>query len=157
MKRAIRSEEQVIAILQEHDYGCQGPQHGRKLLYLYVESGQVGGMDKASATLPGQHLLLDFHQARTLTLEQVETCLHLAARAAGARVLQAMLHPFPGGGVTGVLLLAESHISIHTWPEQGFVALDVFLCGAADPEPARKVLEQAFAPERVTASLVRRG
>jgi S-adenosylmethionine decarboxylase len=148
MKRAIRSEEQVIAILQEHDYGCQGPQHGRKLLYLYVESGQVGGMDKASATLPGQHLLLDLHQARTL---------HLAARAAGARVLQAMLHPFPGGGVTGVLLLAESHISIHTWPEQGFVALDVFLCGAADPEPARKVLEQAFAPERVTASLVRRG
>ncbi|GHC65346.1 adenosylmethionine decarboxylase [Neogemmobacter tilapiae] len=114
-------------------------------------------MDRTAAPLPGQHLLLDFHEARTLSLEEVENCLKRAAKAAGARVLQAMLHPFPGGGVTGVLLLAESHISIHTWPETGFVALDIFLCGAADPEPARRVLEEAFAPARVTAQLVRRG
>jgi S-adenosylmethionine decarboxylase len=109
------------------------------------------------AGLPGHHLLLDLEGARMLDAATIEAVLRAAAEAAGARVLGAMLHPFAGGGVTGVLLLAESHISIHTWPERGFVALDVFLCGAADAEKARVVLEAAFAPERVSVTLCARG
>ncbi len=71
--------------------------------------------------------------------------------------LAARFHDFGNGGVTGVLLLAESHVSVHTWPEKSFAALDIFLCGTAQVEPARAVLEAAFAPERVTATLIRRG
>ena len=109
------------------------------------------------AALPGHHLLLDFHGARALTAPAIEAALRDAAVAAGARVLEARFHDFGNGGVTGVLLLAESHISIHTWPEKSFVALDIFLCGSAEIAPARAVLMAAFAPELVTATLIRRG
>lgn len=111
----------------------------------------------ASGRLPGHHLLLDFEGARSLEGAAVEAALRAAATAAGATALQIVLHPFPGGGVTGVLLLAESHISVHTWPERGFVALDVFLCGGADMAAARAALEVAFRPTTVTATLVTRG
>ncbi len=59
-------------------------------------------------------------------------------------------HFGPGLGVTGVLLLKESHISIHTWPEYGFAAVDAFMCGAARPELAVEVMRTAFAPRTLT-------
>ena len=52
------------------------------------------------------------------------------------------------GGVTGVLLLAESHLSIHTWPEHGFAAIDIFLCGRLRPEAAKDTLQHALKAER---------
>ena len=60
-------------------------------------------------------------------------------------------------GVTGVLLLAESHISIHTWPEYGFAAVDVFLCGRMPSENARRVLEEALGAERAEWRNIPRG
>lgn len=67
----------------------------------------------------------------------LEALLREAAAAAGARVLHSQFHGFgEGAGVTGVVLLAESHISIHTWPEHGFAAVDIFMCGGAQPELA---------------------
>ncbi|WGS54352.1 adenosylmethionine decarboxylase [Paraburkholderia sp. D15] len=67
----------------------------------------------------------------------LEAILVGAANEAGARVLSAHFHHFGGEhGVTGVVLLAESHITIHTWPEHRFAALDVFMCGNARPERA---------------------
>nr|WP_236251050.1 adenosylmethionine decarboxylase [Jeongeupia sp. HS-3] len=77
----------------------------------------------------------------------ITAALHAAAAAAGATVLFGHVHPFGAGqGVTGVLLLMESHISIHTWPEHGFAAVDVFMCGDAKPERALASLEAHFAP-----------
>jgi S-adenosylmethionine decarboxylase len=71
--------------------------------------------------------------------------LRAAALAAGARILHGHFHTFgAGGGVTGVLLLAESHISIHTWPEERFAAVDIFMCGAARPELALAAIRTAF-------------
>ena len=67
-------------------------------------------------------------------------------------------HPFgPGRGVTGVLLLKESHISIHTWPEHGFAAVDVFMCGNARPERAVDVIEATLAAGSVSLREVARG
>jgi S-adenosylmethionine decarboxylase len=68
------------------------------------------------------------------------------------------LHSFgEGAGITGVAILAESHISIHTWPETGFAAIDIFMCGSCDPHRAMPVLEAAFAPSRTGVSVHKRG
>jgi S-adenosylmethionine decarboxylase len=67
-------------------------------------------------------------------------------------------HPFgPGLGVTGVLLLKESHISIHTWPEHGFAAVDVFMCGAARPDKAVEAIAAALAAGSVALREIARG
>lgn len=98
----------------------------------------------------GHHLLLDMQGVAAPLLTDavlVERVLRDAAQAAGATPLDARLHHFgPGLGVTGVLLLKESHISIHTWPEYGFAAVDIFMCGTARPELGVEVIVKALRP-----------
>lgn len=83
------------------------------------------------------HLIADLHHCKRLDdIDHIEHVLRAAAQAAGATVVGVHLHHFgPGMGVTGVAMLAESHISIHTWPEAGVAAIDLFVCGrSADAE-----------------------
>jgi len=76
----------------------------------------------------------------------------------GATLLHIHLHHFtPNGGISGVAVLAESHISVHTWPERNFAAFDVFMCGDAQPEKAIAVLEAAFTPDRCDVKDFMRG
>lgn len=79
----------------------------------------------------GTHLLADLHGCRHLDDPVViEAALRAAVAAAGATLIDLRLHHFGiAQGVTGVALLAESHISIHSWPEHGYAAIDIFLCG----------------------------
>ena len=107
----------------------------------------------------GGHLLLDMWGARNLTDPRIiEDTLSAAAHASGATILHSHFHQFgEGGGVSGVLVLAESHISIHTWPERDFAAIDVFMCGACDPLKAVPVLEDGFKPTDFEISEQRRG
>lgn len=107
----------------------------------------------------GAHLIVDMWGAVGLDdLAFVERTLREAATAAGATILDSRMHHFsPNCGVTGVLILAESHISIHTWPERAFAAVDIFMCGAARPDRAVEVLKQRFAPDRITVDELRRG
>jgi S-adenosylmethionine decarboxylase len=109
----------------------------------------------------GQHLLADLHgvdAALLISAEAIDSLLRRAALAAGATILHSHFHSFgPQHGVTGVLLLAESHISIHTWPEQGFAALDIFMCGAAAPRAALDIVTTALAPARTALHAVARG
>lgn len=108
---------------------------------------------------PGMHVLLDLHDATHLEdLAGIEQVLRAAAAACGATVLQTMLHHFGAGcGVTGVALLAESHLSIHTWPERRYAAVDIFLCSNKSAEPAVRVLTDYFQPGRLTRQDVARG
>ena len=108
---------------------------------------------------PGIHVLLDFHDAANLEdMNGIEQILRAAAAASGASVLQTMVHYFGTGcGVTGVALLAESHLSIHTWPERNYAALDIFLCGSKSAEPAVAVLTDYFQPSRITRQDLARG
>lgn len=108
---------------------------------------------------PGLHLLLDFWGCRHLRdLAGIAKTLRAAAAAAGATVLDVQLHSFgETAGVTGVAILAESHISIHTWPEIDYVALDVFVCGHLDANKAADVLVEYFAPARQNIGAHRRG
>lgn len=95
----------------------------------------------------GSHLIADLCDAAGLAdVGRVEACLVAAAAAAHARLLEVRLHSFgPGQGVTGVALLAESHISIHTWPEYGTACIDIFLCGRRhDLDAALTVIADAL-------------
>ncbi|MEQ1510555.1 MAG: adenosylmethionine decarboxylase [Sphingopyxis sp.] len=109
----------------------------------------------------GHHLLADFHGCnRGLDdLALVELALRDAVHAAGASLIDLRLHHFGAGqGVTGVALLAESHISIHTWPEHGYAALDFFLCGARNDIEAALITAAAhFAPQKITRHMHERG
>jgi S-adenosylmethionine decarboxylase len=109
----------------------------------------------------GTHLLADLHGIAPALLTdpaQLDALLREAALAAGARILHSHFHAFgPGMGVTGVLLLAESHISIHTWPETAFAAADVFMCGDSHPHRALEVIEAALRPAARSIRTIARG
>ncbi len=107
----------------------------------------------------GMHLLVDLWEATNLSDPAlIESALRDAALAAGATILHSHFHHFsPNGGVSGVVVLAESHISIHTWPERDFAAVDIFMCGACDPHQSLPVLRQAFLAGRVIVDEQRRG
>jgi len=110
-------------------------------------------------TFAGSHLIIDLWEAKGLDDKaRIEQAMRDAVTAAGATLLHIHLHTFtPNGGISGVAVLAESHISVHTWPERGYAAFDVFMCGDAEPKKALKVLEQAFTPERTVVGIHKRG
>mgnify|MGYP000083978497 CR=1 FL=1 len=107
----------------------------------------------------GVHLLLDLWEASNLDdINLIETAMRQCVEACGATLLHIHLHHFSSsGGVSGVAVLAESHISVHTWPERGYAAFDLFMCGEAQPENAVPVLKRAFYPERMEVNEALRG
>ena len=118
-------------------------------------------MTASAPPYDGRHLLADLHgcAAPLDDLELVGQALRAAAGAAQATGLDIRLHPFGDGqGVTGVALLAESHISIHSWPEHRYAALDFFLCGRRhDIDAALEAMVEALLPEDVRTRTVERG
>jgi S-adenosylmethionine decarboxylase len=123
---------------QKEDYAELAP-----VAHEYREDHDV---EHTSARIAGIHLLVDLYGARRLDEpEHIEATLRRCAQAAGAKLLHVHLHPVvPGGGVSGVAVLSESHISVHSWPQKGYAALDVFMSGDAKPYRALEVLRQAF-------------
>jgi S-adenosylmethionine decarboxylase len=134
------------------DYVYSGPE---------LPHGAAGGLDpfvvKNGVECAGTHLIIDLLGADRLDdIELIDRTLRECVRTAGATLLHIHLHHFtPNCGVSGVAVLAESHISIHTWPERGYAALDIFMCGDARPELCVNVLKHAFRPKetRVTEHL----
>ena len=109
----------------------------------------------------GRHLIADLHGclARLDDAPAIETMLRAAATAAGATVIGMHLHHFgPGQGVTGVAILAESHMSIHTWPEHAYAAVDIFMCGRSNHiDAALDVISDALQPEVMEEAALERG
>ncbi len=116
-------------------------------------------VEKDGLRYAGTHLLIDLGGASRLAdPTAVETALRRSVRATGATLIDIELHRFsPQGGVSAVAILAESHMSIHTWPETGFAAVDIFLCGRCDAYQAIPVLREAFAPDSVQITEHKRG
>lgn len=116
-------------------------------------------VERDGVVFAGTHLIVDLWGAKRLDdLAWIEQALKDAVKAAKATLLHIHLHHFePNGGVSGVAVLAESHISIHTWPERGYAALDIFMCGIAKPHKAIPVLRRAFTPDQVLLSEQKRG
>ena len=107
----------------------------------------------------GNHLIIDLFGANRLDdIDHVEDTLKKCVDTAGASLLHIHLHHFtPNGGVSGVAVLSESHISIHSWPEADYAALDVFMCGDARPELCVEVLREAFSARDVVVKTHQRG
>jgi S-adenosylmethionine decarboxylase len=105
----------------------------------------------------GVHLIVDLHGATGLDdIDLIEATLRRCVDAARATLLHIHLHHFQPNGVSGVAVLAESHISIHTWPDAGYAAVDIFMCGKADPDACIPVLREAFRA-RVEVNEILRG
>jgi S-adenosylmethionine decarboxylase len=107
----------------------------------------------------GVHLIVDLYEADRLDdVDHIEETLRRSVAAARATLLHIHLHHFePNGGISGVAVLAESHISIHSWPEASYAAVDIFMCGKADPDACVPVLREAFKAKRVAVSELLRG
>ena len=109
----------------------------------------------------GRHVLADFYCGDSAQLADpvfIEACLLGAADAASATVLNSHFHHFgEAQGVTGVVLLMESHMSIHTWPEHGYAAIDLFMCGQAQVDLALQFLQLKLRSETQTIQMVQRG
>ena len=116
---------------------------------------------KDGVACAGTHLIIDLVDAEGLAdIDLIDAAMRECVDEARATLLHIHLHPFtPEGvsGVSGVAVLAESHISIHTWPERRYAALDVFMCGDAEPEKCVDVLKRHFNPASVRVSEVLRG
>jgi S-adenosylmethionine decarboxylase len=107
----------------------------------------------------GNHLIIDLFGAKRLDdIGYIERTLKQCVDTAGASLLHIHLHHFtPNGGVSGVAVLSESHISIHSWPEADYAALDVFMCGDARPDLCVDVLREAFEAREVVVKTHQRG
>jgi S-adenosylmethionine decarboxylase len=116
-------------------------------------------MTQSSTIKFGTHALADFFDAQYLTdVATLRAALLAAAKSAGANILTDHFHEFPGrSGVTGVVLLEESHISIHTWPNDGFAAIDIFMCGEMSVDIAIDYLVTILKPQKHIVKRVERG
>ena len=116
-------------------------------------------IERDGVRFAGTHLIIDLFGAKRLDdLKHIERTLKRCVEVAGATLLHIHLHHFtPNGGVSGVAVLSESHISIHSWPEADYAALDVFMCGDAQPHLAVPVLKEAFGASDVVVKEHLRG
>lgn len=107
----------------------------------------------------GTHLIMDLWGGKQIDdLAFVEATLRESVEAAGATLLCIKLHHFTqNNGISGVAILAESHIAIHSWPEHNYTAIDIFMCGTANPLNAAEILKKRFLPDRVTLNEQKRG
>jgi S-adenosylmethionine decarboxylase len=108
----------------------------------------------------GQHVIIEFWGCNDgiNDADLMRTAMIDAVRAANATLLDINVHTFSPHGVTGVAVLSESHLSVHSWPEYGYLAADVFTCGTTTkPIAAAEVLRRYFEPERVELQELPRG
>ncbi len=108
----------------------------------------------------GRHVLMEFQGCDAAILNdkiRLEALMLLAVEKSGATPVKALLHPFNPQGVSGVILLQESHISIHTWPEQGYAAMDFYTCGDCTPEAGLDTLQHGLSALSVEFMVMQRG
>ncbi len=109
----------------------------------------------------GRHVLTEFYGCDRAILNDVELIrkhMEQATRIAGATIVQSVFHLFNPHGVSGVVVIAESHMAIHTWPEYGYAAIDLFTCGEdVDPWKAYLYLKDSLMAAHVSTMEMKRG
>ena len=142
-----------VSPLAEVETLSEGPRHHDE------EERKDFFIERDGERFAGTHLIIDLIGASRLDdLKHIEKTLIRCVEVSKATLLHIHLHHFtPNGGVSGVAVLSESHISIHTWPEADYAALDVFMCGCAEPQNSIAVLREAFGPSNIRVEELRRG
>jgi S-adenosylmethionine decarboxylase proenzyme len=108
----------------------------------------------------GRHLLVEYQKCDREILNNqamIEAMMQQAALAAGTTIVTSVFHPFFPQGISGVVVIEESHLSIHTWPEYGYAAVDFFTCGNGIPERAHEVLKNGLKSQKCEVMFVNRG
>jgi S-adenosylmethionine decarboxylase len=108
----------------------------------------------------GRHLLVEYRDCDRGTLDDldgIEDAMRRAAVEADATVVASVFHPFSPQGVTGVVVVEESHLSIHTWPEHGYAAVDFYTCGDCEPQRAHDFLREFLGARRAEVLHIDRG
>ncbi|MFO7173949.1 MAG: adenosylmethionine decarboxylase [Bacillota bacterium] len=109
----------------------------------------------------GRHILAEVYGCDPTVIndvEKVERILVDAALKAGAEIREVAFHKFSPQGVSGMVIISESHLAVHTWPELGYAAVDVFTCGEhVDPWVSMRYICEAFGAQNVTATETLRG
>ncbi|MBM3543200.1 MAG: adenosylmethionine decarboxylase [Alphaproteobacteria bacterium] len=156
------SSDALFQLGMDLDHGSSTAQTEEKLSRCTHSEGE-GHKDffceRDGVCFAGTHLIIDLVRAECLDdIDHIDQTLRRCVEVAGATLLHIHLHHFtPNGGVSGVAVLAESHISIHSWPEYGYAAIDVFMCGQTNPRASIDVLKEAFSPKRVVVKEQLRG
>jgi len=121
----------------------------------------INQQQKSATTYLGRHILAEFFECDSNVLnnpELVEKFMTNAALECGATIVQKCFHLFSPHGVSGVIIISESHLAIHTWPELGYAAVDLFTCGEkCDPKVAYEYLKKAFGSTKGSFSELNRG
>lgn len=107
----------------------------------------------------GRHFLIELWDGDNFDKPEIgEEAIVETVRATGGTLLDTRMIPFPNGGYSGVCIIAESHVTIHTWPEHGYAAVDMFTCGPnMDFDAGIDVLKKYFAPKMIQVAEVKRG
>lgn len=109
----------------------------------------------------GRHLLAEFYDCNSNVLNNpalIERLMKEAAEACGATIVQSCFHRFNPHGVSGVVVIAESHLTIHTWPENGYASVDLYTCGeACDPKVAFEYLREHLVSTHTCYTEIHRG
>lgn len=108
----------------------------------------------------GKHIILELYDCPANLLSEpaeIQRILEAAALVMGATIVESRFHHFSPLGVSGVVIIMESHLTIHTWPEYGYAAVDIFTCGVLDIEAGVEWLSQELKAERVEKEMIERG
>lgn len=112
----------------------------------------VSSLEHSRRPICGAQVVLDLYECETAHLDDmpwVKRTLESAARAAGASIVETVFHKFAPWGISGVVVIAESHLAIHIWPEKRYAAIDVFTCGeSVRTDIATAFLARAFCAKR---------
>ena len=108
----------------------------------------------------GKHIILELYECPASKLNHpdiLETCMQEAATEMGATAVESRFHHFSPIGVSGVVIIMESHLTIHTWPEYGYAAIDIFTCGDIALEKGITYIVDALSAKRYESQLLQRG
>jgi len=107
----------------------------------------------------GTHYLIDLHNCLTLpeTSEELQKIMEQAAKLVGATIVKSVFHEFNPFGLSGVIVIAESHFAIHIWPEYKIASLDLFSCKKINPEKGLYYIEKAFGSDDMRITCLERG
>jgi S-adenosylmethionine decarboxylase proenzyme len=127
---------------------------------LRLEAGRISGKEENGLKALGRHLLVEYRDCDREILndiQRIEKLMRRAAEKAEATVVASVFHPFSPQGITGIVVVEESHLSIHTWPEHAYAAVDFYTCGECHPERAHDYLCRELRAEQSEVMVVERG